>query len=304
METSTKGLPEKQKWLLLFLGYYAGQKISNREKEITTTHLCSDERRIPTVRRHLESLGLIVRGWGKNLTPIDEKVEELLPEQAKEPQFNTSGFIEKSSAYSHEEKTYHAIMNRGEVYRDIDKLTAEEHIYVYLHQDEYEIENFTTKHAVNYAYGSSNREYHSIKLFPIKLIPEIQSNILVAQSKQYAAKHAKEILTHLFKCKFRAINDEKPYLSLAEVHHRENEVTGKIKELNRVLKELKVIQRRIKKEGDEKFSKAVWDSSYDYLLRQAPLWIVEETQLWDSQKALAQLLLKEDASLVTTIIHR
>lgn len=278
----SKRLPERDRWTYIFLGYYALQKIQEKYKssdktKLTTGLICNDKRRTNTVRKHLEGLGLVVHDYGENLMPINEAVEKLLPAYTKEPEFNVIGFVKEETYHGSHTGKYIAIKNHGEVYRNIIDLVAQEVIQVYLNQDAYDIKTFKTIYKSSTFYRSDS-ECFSTRIYPKKFLRQIQDNVVVAQSIQYAQAHAQEILTFLLKTKFKAIDNEKPYTTLADVTERIGKVESKISELTQVLQELQTLQKKISQCGDEAFAKQVQEAGYEYVLAEAPLWVAGEDE--------------------------
>jgi hypothetical protein len=302
-----KHLPEKEQWLVNFLGHYAALKLNKKydtksklqSPVINAGYLCCDGRRIPTIRKHLNNL--IEPSYPTNdiLTPKDEEVEKLLAGYSVEPKFNTTGY-RKTKENSWSEEVLIPIQDRGRAYRNIDKLSAGEVIHVYLNQHLYDIQLFTvtTVRKGSYGNGSSDNHRYFVKVFPIALIDTLDDAILHAHNETFAKSHAKEVLSASLGCRFRAIKDDKGFLSLAESTQRIWDVEDKMRILRRTLKELKVLQRNIAKVGDEQFKSNVIATSYEYLRMYAPLWVNNDKD--SDRKELAMLMLK-GSSLITEL---
>jgi hypothetical protein len=300
-ENIYKGLPERDLWQLLLLGHYARRKLEDKYDDkskryaLHAGNFCGDGRRIPTVRKFLQEKGLIVTSWNTNseLEPVDEACEALLSGFTKEPKFNTSGYIvEKKYSYSDEVMTK-PVTDLSEVYKDVDKLDAYEYIYVYLNQDLYDFKVFTTIHNVNGGRrnGFSDRKYetYDLKLYPVSALNSMDDLAYIANSETYALSHAREILTAAFDLKFRAVKDDKEFLTLKDVTKRIWDVEDKMRLLRRTLKELRVLQRKVGALGDEALRKKVMSTSTAYIKRKAPLWINSKDDL---QKELSLLVCK------------
>lgn len=296
-----EGLSEWELWSLLLLGHYALKKIEEKydnKSKLFGIHagaFCRDGRRIPSVRKFLQEKGLITSSYrtDDHFDPIDEACEKLLPSVSKkEPTFNTSGYIlEKEHSWSDEKKV--PVTDLATVYSDVDKLNAYEAIHVYLNQDLYDFKVFTTKttYQGNRRNGFTTKKYESynLKLYPVSALRNMDDQAYIANSETYACSHAREILTAAFDIKFRAVWDDKGYMSLAEVTKRIWDVEDKMRLLRRTLKELNVLQRKAAALGDEALRKKLMDTSASYIKRKAPLWINSKDDL---QKELSLLVCK------------
>jgi hypothetical protein len=291
-----KKLPEMNQWLILFLGYYADHKLEgkyNKEykaSSIKAGYLCHDGRRVPTVRRYLESINLIQPSYSTQeiLTPIDANVEPLLAGYSKEPVFDVSGYtISKKHHWSSDEPI--AMSDRGEAYIKLDDFNAYEIIHVYLNQNEYDIKLFKHTSSGSGRYGSSTNTIYYVKAFPKKHIDSIDDTIIIAHNETYAKAHAQTVLSKTFRCRFRALKDDLEFLTLESIQKRIQKVKEKQRLLHRVLKELRVIERKSIMKGDTAYQEAILKTSMAYLKRQAPLW-VNNGDL--DERKLAMLILK------------
>lgn len=298
-----ENIGQYEMWVLLTLGHYALYKIQERYDSENTTRrpticgLVQDGRRYPTVRKYLVEKGLIKDSFRTDTTMdfIDEEIEKLLPGSMKEPQFNTSGYIKKKREYSSGEDLI-PVTDLGEVFIDVENFNAYEIIYVYLHQNEYDFRMFSTKtistnRRNRYSYGSSTSEYihHDLKIYPLAEMSGAGDASLIAAGETYSKAHACEVLTATFGIKFRGLDDDKDFLTLAAINERVEKVEEKLRLLHRACAELKVLRRKAAKMGDEALSKKVIDTGLHYVRRSAPLWLNSNNR---EKKNLAQLLCK------------
>jgi hypothetical protein len=300
-----KGLPERDLWQLLLLGHYAQDKLKekyddkNKPSTIHAGNFCGDGRRIPTVRKFLHSKGLITSSWRADDTfvPEDEACEKLLSGSMKKPEFNTSGYITKKKEYSYSDEEIVPVTDLSQVYKEVNDLNAYENIYVYLHQKDYDFKIFkTTTHCQGgrrNGYSSNKYERYTLKLYPVSAFNTMDEKSYAANSETFARKHAKEILTAAFDLRFRAIHDDKEYMSLKGVTKRIWDVEEKMRLLRRTLRELKVLQRKAGVLGDKALQKKLIDTSASYIKRKAPLWLNSK----DSEKKKLSLLVCKGTTL-------
>ena len=292
-----KRIPEKDLWVLILLGFYClrqiqdkyGREISN----INARSFCGDGRRIPTVRKHLQGLGLVEESWRTNeyFTPIAEVAERMLLEAStKEPQFNTSGYINKKINYFDEDK-WVPVKDLSEVYVDIEKLNAFEVIHVYLNQGLYDFRKFKTTTTYRNSRTGQNRSWdsHELKLYPVSALQSSDEITFKSNCEAYAKAHATEILSEAFKLNFQAMTDDKPYMSGKDIYERIEQVEVKIRLLHRTYRELRVLMRKACKLGDEALQKKLLDTSERYVKYRVPLWINSED---NDKKELAMLVCK------------
>lgn len=296
-DATYKHLPEKEQWMVSFLGYYALRKLeekydtkSNIDRKINASHICYDGRRIPSVRKHLGKLILSSYSTQDTLTPIDEEVEKLLAGYSIEPKFNVTGYKkEKENSYS-SSKVTKPLEHRGEAYLDIDDLSAGEVIHIYLNQHLYDIQLFSISTTYrNRSHYTQEHVCYSVKVFPLVLLEFLDEAIIHAHNEVYAKGHAREILTHTYGCKFRVIKDDHDYISTTNVRCRISQVSEKVRLLQRTLKELKVLERKLDAAPEHTNEIAIMRSSMEYITQQAPLWINSEE---DDKKNLAMMVLK------------
>jgi hypothetical protein len=308
-----KELPERDLWQLLLLGHYAQNKIKgkyddkNKPSPIYARGFCQDGRRVPTVRKFLHSKGLISFSWGTDDTfiPEEEACENLLSGSMKKPEFNTSGYTTKKKEYSYSKEETIPVTDLSQVYKEVDDLNAYEVIYVYLHQKDYDFKVFTTTthYSGNRRNGFSNKKYDSytLKLYPVSALDTMDEKTYTANSETFARNHAKEILTAAFDLKFRALHDDKEYMSLKEVTKRIWDVEDKMRLLRRTLKELKVLQRKAGGLGDKALQKKLMSTSASYIKRKAPLWLNSKDS---EKKELSLLVCKGTALTLESTINR
>ena len=134
---------EQQEWLLYYLGYHSQEELLKRydknhtPKLVSATDIFNDKRRIPTVRKYLESLNLIQKGWNKNFEPINEEILNILPSYAKEPVFDTAGIKKIQKEHSHNECETVPAKSIHDKYIKIDSLIPEQMIHIFLYQESY-----------------------------------------------------------------------------------------------------------------------------------------------------------------------
>lgn len=292
-----KGIPETKLWTLLLLGTYCLTKIQEKHGQdnnyISLRSFCPDGRRIPTVRKHLENLGLIEESWRTNhkFTFIDETAEELLPEAStKEHQFNTSGYIKKKE-YSYSDEKLTPVKDLSEVYLDIDKLNAFEIIHVYLNQDLYDFKRFKTVsiYRNRRSHRDTTHERYNLKIYPVSALQSSDEVTFKANCEAYAKAHATEILSEAFELNFRAMEDSKPYMTGKDIYERIEKVEDKLRLLHRTYRELKVLMRKACALGDEALQKKVLDTSERYIRYRSPIWLNSGDQ---ERKSLAMLVCK------------
>lgn len=291
------GMEEKDLWTLLLLGHYCltqlQEKHGQEKSNINAGYFCGDGRRIPTVRKHLEGLGLVEGSWrtDEHLTPISDTVEKILLEAStKEPQFNTSGHIIKKE-YSFSEEKKIAVKDLSEVYVDIDNLNAFEVIHVYLNQDLYDFRRFKTTTTYTNKRTSQKKSYdrYYLKLYPISALQCSDEITFKANCEAYAKAHATEILSEAFELNFQSMTDDKPYMTGKDIYERIEQVEEKLRLLRRTCRELKVLMRKAGALGDEALQKKLLDTSERYVRYRAPIWINSKDK---EKKELAMLVCK------------
>jgi hypothetical protein len=293
-----KGLPEKDLWKILLLGYYAQRNIEiehdnkNQPINISIGCLCNDKRRAPTVRKHLISLGLITSPYASDdcLLPASDEVKKLLGGYSKEPLFNTSGYLKKKEHYYSTDELV-PVTDLSEVYREVRDLNAYELIHVYLNQGLYDFKVFrTTFIYYNRKYGKdSSHDRYDLKIYPISALDITDGAALAANNETFAKNHAREILTAAFECRFKSISDDKEYMTKEAVAKRLVEVQDKLRILRRSRKELLVLQRKLDTMGEEALRKKLLEVSFDYISNRAPLWLNGKDS---TKKELAMLICK------------
>lgn len=291
-----KDLSEPELWKLLFCSTYALNELYKKystncgKHPIRVSSLCPDGRRTPTVRKHLMKLNLLVPGSpDDNLKPIVEEVEKILPTLSiKEPEFNTSGYIEKGYSYN---KKLEPVTDIGDVYLNIERLNDYEVIHVYLNQHLYDFREFKiTRTHITGRYNSS-RSYtnYYLKIYPLSAINPAIDASLIAAGESFAKSHARETLSAAFKLKFRAIEDTNEYTTQESIHKQIKEVEEQLRLLHRTRKELLVLQAKATTLGDEALKQLINDTGIKYIKRKAPLWMNSDDR---EKKKLAMLVLK------------
>lgn len=295
------GLSESELWTVLFCSAYALKELYNKysnncgKHPIRITSLCHDGRRIPTIRKHLKKINLLNPGCADdNLDPDVTEVEKILPSlSSKEPEFNTSGYIEKGH-YSYE-KEYKPITDLGEVYVDLDSLDAHEVIHVYLNQQLYDFREFkvTRTHTnIGRRYSGPSTTYtnHYLKIYPLNSVnPSIEASIIAA-GETFAKSHTRETLSAAFNLKFRAIKDTtKDFWTTESISEDIEEVEEQIRLLQRTRKELLVLQAKTTTLGNEALKQLTIETGIKYIKRKAPLWMNSDDR---EKKKLAMLVLK------------
>jgi len=292
-----EGMQEKDLWTLLLLGHYCLRQLQEKYgQEISKVYgrsFCGDGRRIPTVRKHLQELGLIECSWRTDdkFIPIADVAELMLQEAStKEPKFNTSGYIvTKQNYFSEEERK--PVKDLEQVYVDIDNLNAHELIHVYLNQDLYDFRKFkvTTSYQSRRSYGSTEYERFYLKLYPISALQSSDEVTFKSNCEAYAKAHATEILSEALDLNFQAMADDKPYMTGKDIYERIEKVEDKLRLLRRTCRELKVLMRKVCKLGDEALQKKLLDTSERYVKYRAPIWINSKDK---DKKELAMLVCK------------
>lgn len=306
-------LPEKQRWISLLCAGYVKILLKAKYEEGKRDHIeasciCSDGRRVSTVRRHLEKEGLIQVSHDKDSSfkCIPEAVEKLLPRYVEVPEFDVGGYFENNGSRR-------AAKNILECYRKLQGLNNAESIYVYLHEDEFDIriEEKTRRHP-NSRYKSS-ATYKVVKIFPKKKIKELNDSILEANALEHASRNAAEIIPQIIGKPLRALesNNRKYVLSSAnkpewifipdDMEWTEKELTLRLQEtlrkrrlLDRASKELLAIRRQLRATGgDEKFKELLTRTAYKTILEEAPLKINDED---NETRHLARMFMSGDAS--------
>jgi hypothetical protein len=297
-DNAYKGVPEKDLWKILLLGHYALRSIEiqhddkNPPTQISTSNICPDRRRDPTIKKHLINLGLITGSYqiDGSINTVKGNVEKLLGDYSIEPLFNTSGYLKKKDyAYSVEKLV--PVTDLSEVYREIRDLNAYEVIHVYLNQKLYDFKIFkTTSIYHNRKYGGdSSHDRYDLRIYPISALNAADGTTFAANNEDFAKNHAREILTAAFGCRFKSISDSKEYMTKDAVASRLTEVNKKLKILQRSRKELLILQRKLNNMGEEALRKKLIETSIEYIYTQAPLWLNEEDS---TKKELAMLICK------------
>lgn len=282
-----------QEWLLKFLGYYVENKLRikfnlKNDYTINLNFICHDKRRIPTARRFLESLNLIKLSYSTStaMDYCDEEIEKILPSQSQEPVFSTSGII-KERKYSLD--TTKAATNRVDLYKNIDCFNSKELIHIYLNQDNYDFHILKKIHTYYRKRLPKTSERFELLVYPKEKIENADDNIFKALVKEYADKHAREILTHALDIPFKYLDDKKSYTTVTEIGSHINKVLDKIGQLELIKEDLFNLRDAVKKIGEEEYSKLLTEKSIEYVENRSPIWAYKGN---DEQKILATLRLK------------
>jgi hypothetical protein len=292
-------------WLTTFLGKYASMKLNNtylekNETSFPVTSVCSDKRRMPTVRKYLSGLKLIDDCSYYTLHPVDEEVEKLLPGSTEEPAFDLTAKKSKSQPLD----------TPTEGYKGIHSFTSKELIHIYLNQKDYDF---------NVVISLRNKECRDLRVFRKSLITSLDDNIITNHIEKYALEHVQEILREAFRVKIQALhnhqyvyitNDEDPlpYDSFVYnttgvgTHFNNEDVFGekdlsdrieKVSELvrffGRALKELLVLQRHCQKMGSDKFREHILNTCRTHLQDMAPMWMTDDDR---DKRDIALMVLK------------
>lgn len=303
------GLNDHELWTLILCSRYASKELYSKyaincnDRIIHATSLCVDGRRIPTVRRYLESVNLIKTSYSTddNLEIIPEEIEKLIPScSTKEPEFNTSGFFSKKEHYWQSEGTLTPITDLGEVYLDVSHLNAYEIIHLYRNQQLYDFREFKhtryTKHH-HYSNTSSSHSNYYLKVYPLSAVTPASDASVVAAGQAFAKDHAREVLSAAFNLKFRAINDSKAYTTEQAITERLADVEEKLRLLHRTRKELLVLRAKTTTLGDEALTQLVIDTGIKYIRRKAPLWMNSD----DAEKKKLAMLVLKGVSVITDL---
>ena len=203
-----KNLPESEQWAIKFMGLHAHNLLKEKLGEKTTSiqkgSICGDGRREPTVRKALHIRGLIESPWYMGC-PIQEIFEKEAPTYATTPEFEIKGRYTKAS-YGTLDLEWHPHESYIDGYRKLNKLTYTEHIYVYLHQEDYEIIKIhLTSSRTDKYFRTHTREWDEIKIFPKALIKKLQKTVCKDKILYQARKHLNSFLEISFDRKFKTI---------------------------------------------------------------------------------------------------
>jgi hypothetical protein len=292
----------KDNWIVKFLSKYADIKLrekyhpNKKENFISTLSIEYDKRRCNTVRNFLTKMNVIGgSAFSKNngyyfdgnypLQVIE--IEKLLKEYATEPVIKLN-YRDTKDPYSYQ--TPKPVTNIGELYIPLTKITEQEHLYIYLHQEEFDIKVFTF-HPKKTRYESLEvRE--TLKVFPLKQKESAIENILKVNSRKYAMDNTKDVLTSLYKCKFKAIDDGVYLLNKKSIADHILRTEDEFKKLKRQIGELKVLQRKITDE--DKFAEELVMEASNMLHDLAPIWMSDE-----AKSPLVKMILEGASTVVT-----
>jgi hypothetical protein len=295
-----KGTPGQ--WVMRFCGYYAENKLkalfNMGTHQVTPRSIESDGRRENTVARTLVNAGAAT-DW---FHPSDN-IETLMAPLGKMPVFNTKGYIEKEDHYSGNKVT--VFKDGYQSYKNVEHLDACEVIYVYLHQNEFDLRYIETKEKkYGSGYFSTERIIKELKVFPKALLDTMDANLFRAKAKEYAINNMNEALQVAYGLKFRSFKtpvdshpeyvgfnehidtDKSEWLTIEGLDERLAKAEAQARFLARSIKELKVLRR--KTQDNAQYEKVVVDATLEYLHSQAPLWVVDEDK---NRKTLAMQLL-------------
>ncbi len=315
-----KDMPEKDIWVIKLCGYYTEKSLFKKytpdikTSEIKISDICHDLRRINTVRKHLESLNLIVPApaWLKMgiLNPVEEDIEKILSDYATKPKFNISG-IKKEKEYSYSTEKESPVKCRLDCYKKIDTMLAGEIIYIYLHQDEYDFQKITKK--------MNKYSETALRVYPVNGIDTLEENILNAKLNKFAKENVQEILSKVSGSKIQALYNryreysfdegeisgkhftKEAYLPVAEydsdsqftltdIQNRIALVKKQQRFLDRALYELLMLQKQAQDLGEEKFQETILETTRETITERAPIWAFDTENT--SKRELALTLLK------------
>jgi len=315
-----KGMPEKDIWVIKLCGYYTEKRLFNKythnakNSVLKISYICHDLRRINTVRKHLESLNLIVPApaWLKEeiLNPVEENIEKILSNYATKPKFNISG-IKKEKKYSYSTEKESPVKCRLDCYKKIYTMLAGEIIYIYLHQDEYDFQEVIKK--------SSNYTETTLRVYPVNSIDTLEENILNAKISKFAKENVQEILSKVLGSEIQTFHNryreyswdegktpdkhftKEAYLPVAEydsdsqftlidIQNRITLVKEQQRFLDRALYELLMLQKQAQDLGEEKFQETILETTRRTITEMAPIWAFDTEDT--SKREIALTLLK------------
>ena len=289
-------LGEQEKWIRLLCGFYAEKKLEekydtkNAASSIRVASFCIDGRRIPTVRKFLESKGLVVSSYKTDptLEPIDEEVEKLIPGFTKEPEFQTDGYRKEDNSYG--DDNIKPVKDLGDLYLPVNRFSAVELCYIYLNQSQYDFREFKTTNIYRDKRSWSDRTYvsYTLKIFPANAIESTDEVALLANNEDFAKKNAQTALTAAFNLNFKALDNKKPYFTIEDLDARILKVEDKLRLLRRTLAELSVLKRKASQLGDS-YKDTILQANLDLIRRRAPMWLNSDN---DDEKTIGKLFLK------------
>jgi hypothetical protein len=277
--------------------------LEKKETFFPITSVCSDKRRMPTVRKYLSGLKLIDDCSYHSLNPVDDEVEKILPGSSVEPSFDLTAKKTSSS--------YLPLDTPTEGYRGMHSFSSKELIHIYLNQKDYDF---------YVVISGRNSEHKTLRLFKKSLIGSLDENIVTNHIEKYALEHIQEILREAFRVKIQALHnyqyvytrdedeDPLPYDSFvynvtsAGTHFDKEAVFGekdlsdrieKVSELvrffGRALKELLVLQRHCQKMGSDTFREHILNTCRTHLQDMAPMWMTDDDK---DKRDIALMVLK------------
>jgi hypothetical protein len=192
------GLTEEQIWVLEFCGHAAYEYLKEKYSKQSGNPICVDAVRITnhkgrtgTARKLFEKRGLITPAYSDLFYPVIEKVEEICLKEGKERDFNVSGLDSNKVAHT----------SRFQSYVVLSYMNAREQMYVYTHQDEYNFYSVGDKDS----FGKTNTK--TMKVFPKRLLPTLEANILKARVTEYARGNVREVLPKVLGYTPRALHN-------------------------------------------------------------------------------------------------
>lgn len=288
---------EQQEWLINFLGYYAEYQLyatyypEKRHSFPTVFYICSDKRRLPTVRRYLETMNLIERGWSKEIAPVDEEILKIIPGFSEEPTFDTKGTNLKEGRYSYSNDEEFPVETVHDKYLEINNFTPKQMIHVFIYQDQYSFKILSRK--------MYNSHASMLCVYPKALLNTADQNVIRIRAFEYAKEHLNVILSHAYKIRIKVIHDLD--ISINSSNHPEallipnriSEILEKVRWnmrlLHRAQLELKVLKRIIEREGVDRFPELLTNFAVEYLTEQAPLWLDSGNVI---ERDLARIMLR------------
>lgn len=289
-------LPEKEKWTIKLLSRYVDRKLRVLSGErpsykayINVQEILPDQRRAPTIRKHLESLGLILPYGGNSFQVIEPAVEALLSKYEAPSEFNVTGYV---TSYYPSSKIADNLVS---CYISIGDLFYRGLIYVYRHQDEYDIQ-LVKGSSCNYT-----------KIFPVALFDTLKKNILRLHAEHYTKCNIFDVLKGIYGWESR-IDIDDGNLKVAYFEGFEGkEITEEtlttriataakeIRHLRRACMELLRLRKTLRELPNHEAD--LYTAAQQFIYEQSPLWInMTEKELLSSsnrnRNAMANMYLK------------
>jgi hypothetical protein len=177
-------------------------------------------------------------------------------------------------------------------------MNAREQMYVYTHQDEYNFYSVGDKDS----FGKTNTK--TMKVFPKRLLPTLEANIIKARVTEYARGNVREVLPKILGYSPRALHnsawdelrdcdlrssvyacaqyDKDPFTE-ENLTERIAMAARQMRFLRRSIHELLDLRRYVRQHGESK----IIEVTEDHLMYQAPIWINDaDARLRSFAKAL------------------